>query len=521
MGFPRGTKLAMCLILMVIILALNSMQTSGTSSFGSGRSLLQTEKKADNTVRVDPLDDFKKYRGGYDITNKHYWSSTVFTGIYGYALAVLWIFVGLVYGGYLLATTFCCKHSHRKLRKGTPCHEQCYLRPILLATFFTILVIVASGLVLGGNANFHSRAKTVVNIIIDTANEASNTIFNTTEAMKDIDTRLVTTSGNGETSGFLTSTSRELDSQAAVIERQAKKNRQAINLGLRIAYIVSTVIISLNLIAVIALSVFGILKLQRALHIFIILCWLLIVFCWLFFGIYFFIEQFAGDTCTALEGFQQDPYNNSLSSILPCDELLSAKSVLYDVSEGIYGLVNQVNTNISTSYANIVQICNPFSAPPQYQYQPENCPANAIRIGDIPQVLRMLTCSDAENGACNGGILISSTDFRTVVAYSTSVQNLLNVYPGMESLVECQTVKDAFSEILHKHCKPLKKNVRMVWAAMVFLSMTMVALVTIWIAKAHHERKHHFSDDFVKPHFAAANMLELGTTKATNNNNSS
>ena len=55
-----------------------------------------------------------------------------------------------------------------------------------------------------------------------------------------------------------------------------------------------------------------------------------------------FTFSFAGDTCTALEDFQQDPYNSSLSSILPCNELLSAKPVLSDVSAGIYDLVNEV-----------------------------------------------------------------------------------------------------------------------------------------------------------------------------------
>lgn len=52
--------------------------------------------------------------------------------------------------------------------------------------------------------------------------------------------------------------------------------------------------------------------------------------------------SFSGDTCTALENFQENPYNNTLSSILPCDELLSAESVLSDVSAGIYNLVNEV-----------------------------------------------------------------------------------------------------------------------------------------------------------------------------------
>lgn len=43
---------------------------------------------------------------------------------------------------------------------------------------------MASGVVLGGNARFHAEAKSIVDIIIDTANDASETIYNTTGAMK-------------------------------------------------------------------------------------------------------------------------------------------------------------------------------------------------------------------------------------------------------------------------------------------------------------------------------------------------
>ncbi|XP_059632936.1 uncharacterized protein LOC132275453 [Cornus florida] len=532
------TKLTLSLCLMLVILTLNYTemvggltQLSSTTSGPAGRKLLQTQnvsepaRESDDTVRVDPLDNLKKYRGGYDIRKKHYWSSTIFTGIYGYAIGVFWLLCGLAYGGFLLATTTCCNSNNRKLqkkKKGSHCHNKyCYLWwPIILATLFTILAITASGLVLGGTVKFHSRAKTVVDIIIDTANEATKTIYNTTGAMKDISTNLQgTNSSDPEASTFLNTTSQQLDSTAADIHRQARKNRRLIDTLLKIMYIVTMVVISLTLTAVIALSAFGILKLRRPLHLLLILCWLLTVFCWLFFGMYFFIEKFAGDTCTALEDFQQDPYNSSLSSILPCDELLSAKPVLSDVSAGVYDLVNKVNANITeiqgTSY---IQVCNPFSGPPQYQYQPDNCPTNAIPIGDIPQVLRLFTCSDdANNGTCNGGVYMSSTDFRTIEAYSSSIQDLLNAYPGMESLVECQTVKDAFTEILHKHCKPLKKNAHMVWASLVFLSTVMVALVMIWITEAHHERKYHFSDGSVKPHSVAANTLESGTAKALDN----
>lgn len=93
----------------------------------------------------------------------------------------------------------------------------------------------ASGLVLGGNERFRSRAKTVVDIIIDTADGASVTIYNTTGAMKQIVDNLAESNVSAnQASGFLTSTSEMLDDQAADIEREARKHRRMIEKGLKI-----------------------------------------------------------------------------------------------------------------------------------------------------------------------------------------------------------------------------------------------------------------------------------------------
>lgn len=93
---------------------------------------------------------------------------------------------------------------------------------------------VAVGLVLGANAKFHSRAKTVVSIIIDTADDASEMIYNTTGAMRDIKNTLEVSNGSAHASSFLTTTSEKLDSEAADIQRQARKNRRFIDKGLEI-----------------------------------------------------------------------------------------------------------------------------------------------------------------------------------------------------------------------------------------------------------------------------------------------
>lgn len=53
----------------------------------SGRVLAESNMTAagsmdmDVTIRVDPLNKLKKYRGGYNVTNDHYWSVSTIKAI--------------------------------------------------------------------------------------------------------------------------------------------------------------------------------------------------------------------------------------------------------------------------------------------------------------------------------------------------------------------------------------------------------------------------------------------------------
>lgn len=269
MEWIQRRQVTISLLLVVILMALNINSLHG-GLIGPERKLVEIEKQtgSDDTVRIDPLKNFKKYRGGFDITEKHYWSSTIFTGIYGYAIAVIWLLCGLGYGLFLVASTYCCKRNKRKLKKRSTCcyhKHDCYLWIIVSAIFLTVLAIIATGLVLGGNGNFHSRTDKVVDIIIDTADGASDTIYTTTKAMREMNSGLEGTEIGQEASNFLIPTSRRLDTQADDISREARKNRRLIEKLLNIVYIVTIVIISLNLVALIALSVFGILKFRTTL----------------------------------------------------------------------------------------------------------------------------------------------------------------------------------------------------------------------------------------------------------------
>ncbi|KAL2592055.1 hypothetical protein AAZV13_12G045800 [Glycine max] len=406
----------------------------------------------------------------------------------------------MVCGFFLLTIKFCCQSDGgRRTKKILSCnYMSCDFSPIPLAISFMILIMVASVLVYVGSSKFHYQARTSVNVIIKIADDASEIIHNVTRALEDIQENLVDSGISAEVSENLNSTAKKMDNAVDNIVKKTRKNKRTVNRAFKFVFIITIVIISLNLVAVPILSVFGVHMFWRAFYLFVILCWLMAVICWLIFGLYFFLENFSIDTCTVLCNFEENPYNNSLTSILPCDELRSAKAILPEVGAGISFLITKVNSNLGPMFPNNVDLCNPFSAPPKYLYQPEFCPPNSIQIGDIPKVLKPYTCFGDSDENCGSDHLMNGGEYKVVEAYTSSTQNLLNMYPGMENLIGCKLVKDAFSQILFKHCKALNNFARMAWVAMVFLAVMMVFYVVLSTIKACQDHSsYHPSDDSV------------------------
>ncbi|CAN0923026.1 hypothetical protein LINGRAHAP2_LOCUS33366 [Linum grandiflorum] len=482
------------------------------SAGGDSVSNQWQSSRDDGTVRVDPLDGFNKYRGGFDITNEHYWTSTAFTGIYGYAIAAFWLLAALSYAAFkLIVALLCCKCRRRikpRQEHDRTVNENTKLQPSPLLNRNSTIggQIVASGVAIGGSVKFHDKARKAVDIIIHTADDASETIYNATSAMTGISRTLVVTAGDqsptavaaASASAFLASTSRRLDAEAASIQKEARDNERLIRLALTVVYVITVVAVSVNLAVALALSVCGILRIRKAISWLFWLCWLLMIISWFLFGIYYFLQNFAKDTCNALEKFEQDPYSSTLSSLVPCDALESAKPILNEVSEGIYDIVSRINDAVSSvpsSITNNVQICSPFSPPPNYRYRAynaDNCPPSSIPIGGIPKLLEQY---------------LSETDYRVVEGYASSIQSLVDAYPGMESLAECESVRVSLSRIVSRHCRPLKKNVAISWAALVALSsldLVLLLLVVVGKRMAYSSRNtavedHESAADFPPP----------------------
>ncbi|KAL2906507.1 hypothetical protein RDABS01_005217 [Bienertia sinuspersici] len=307
------------------------------------------------------------------------------------------------------------------------------------------------------------------------------------------------------TSNLLNTTSQQLGKESYNIKVFIQKNGHSIDHAIRALYITNLVVVAVNLLLLVAGVVLILLHWHPGFFIFIFLCWILAMACWFLTGIDFFFHIFAEDTCTALEEFKDNPVNSSLSALLPCAKALKSETVFIALGQTVHDFITQLNINMNimpkelgldeTQYKNVFghkKICDPFAGPPDYKYLADTCPKHAIPIKDLPNILENFTC-DTETSSlksCKGdGKFLPKPTYLMANAYIRSIEYLTKVYPDLENLIHCSFVKDRISDIVLHQCKPFKTPAYGLWASMLCLSISMVLLVLLWLAKAY--QVHH------------------------------
>ncbi|CAL2267476.1 unnamed protein product [Prunus armeniaca] len=432
--------------------------------------------------RPDPLSHLKSYNGGYDLKNKHYWASAAFTGVHGYVIAGVWLICGLVF---MICTAFLKNSSIRSSCPIKDFLDRHFIFIFMLALLFTILAIVASSLALVENQRSMKTTDKLKGAILSQAQNARRTIRKVTNAMRHMQYLLLPYDPALVMSFNMTS--RRLGKDSQNIQLFLDKNGRTIDRVLQTPYVVHLVVVAVNLVLLVSALVL------------LLLHW------------YPGLVVFAKDTCSALEDFQQNSHNSSLSSILPCLDPERSEKLMGQIGYTIHSFINQLNSKV-TEIANslgideqnddlvgLLRICNPFSGPPNYSYIPSSC-SDAIPVGKLPEAISGITCYLNDMETCRkNGKLISRASYNMAWAYSHSVQDFLDIYPTLLSLSECSFVKDGISDVVSQHCRPFKTALRLLWASMLSLAIFMVFLVAVLVTKVFQDRGRSFTKFAITP----------------------
>ncbi|MCL7044467.1 hypothetical protein MKW94_030929 [Papaver nudicaule] len=456
--------------------------------------------------RPNPLHGFKPYNGGYNLTNRDYWASVAFTGVHGYAMAGIWILVGLGIGVFLILKN-CCMRS----RPSSNDTEHSNIIPFFLVLLFTLLVIIGSGLTLAANKNFFGRTKKMEESILGAAGNAHRSIRKVSRAMNEMQRLL--RPYNESSFSRLDWTSRKLRRESQNIQHIVVKNRHKIDAATQILQGATTGVISINMVLVVFALVLLLLNWRPGLIMILVLCWMLTTLCWVLTGFHFFLHTFVDDTCSAFKEFEQNPNNNSLNSVLPCVSQVYADHIMVEIGSTIHKFISKLNTKVkgmsqvlglsdskSGLPSEIWKICNPFSGAPDFFYDPARCSESAISIGDIPNVLARFTCYhnhslNAGSASCKGDPkkFITEALYDMAWAYTQTVQGLINVFPDLRNLTQCTFVKDTFSDVVLHQCRSLKISIKLLWVSTLSVSIIMVVLLLVWVVKIFQDRGRSFS----------------------------
>ncbi|PSS19313.1 Keratin-associated protein like [Actinidia chinensis var. chinensis] len=452
---------------------------------------------ANRTKRPDILHGFRRYRGGWDFDNKHYWASVGFTGAVGFILAVLWF---VSFGLALVVHHFC---GWRIKFKGKGSHLSQRICLILLLVF-TCAAAVGCILLSVGQGEFHGEAIHTLKYVVNQSDYTVQTLRNVTQYL------LLAKTINVAQVFVPSDVKDEIDKlNADLITAADTLNQKTSDNSGKIQRVFNAVRSSLITVAalMLVLSLLGlflsILGHKHAIHIFVVSGWLLVAVTFILCGIFVILNNAISDTCMAMGEWVDNPHaETALSNILPCVDQRTTNQTLIQSKEVVTDIVNVVNQYIYT-YANInpppqansyyYNQSGPWMPPLCYPYdkqlQVRQCDPFEVSMGNASLVWQNFACTVSASGLCTSVGRVTPDMYEQLVA-AVNISIALQLYaPPLLSLQDCNFVRDTFRNITSDYCPPLEHHLRMVNAGLALISVGVMLCLALWLLYANRPQR--------------------------------
>ncbi|CAI9785427.1 unnamed protein product [Fraxinus pennsylvanica] len=467
---------------------------SSTAEAPGPASLVSTLVLAKNrTKRPDILSGFHKYRGGWDIANKHYWASVGFTGAGAFILAVLWF---VSFGLALVVHHLCGWKINMKGKESSWSLRIC----LIMLIIFTSAAAIGCILLSVGQDDFHGEALLTLNYVVNQSDYTVQTLRNVTTYLSLAKTVSVAQIFlPSDVMNDIDRLNMDLNNAANTLEQKTNENSskmQRVFNTVRSALITVAVVMLLISLLGLVLSILGH---QHALYVFVISGWLLVAVTFILCGVFVILNNAISDTCMAMGEWVENPHaETALSNILPCVDQRTTNQTLFKSKQVINDIVNIVNQYVDSAananpppqafpyYFNqsgpaIPHLCYPYDS----QLQDRQCTAEEVSMANASLVWQNYTCNVSASGFCSSvGRLTPQMYWELVAALNISYA-LEHYTPLLLSLQNCNFVRDTFREITLFYCPPLKHSLRIVNAGLALISVGVMLSLALWILYAN------------------------------------
>lgn len=481
----------------------------------TGRSLAEQDPAVNSslilaesrTQRKDPLENFKPYTGGWNISNQHYWASVALTAIPLFVIAIAWF----VLFGICLFITCLCRCCCRREPYGYS--RTAYALSLAFLIFFTISAMVGCVILYVGQGKFHSRTSNTLEYIVDQAD-------GTAENLKNLSEYLSSAKSIGVDSIFLSADIQKgiddigskIGSVSSTLTNAASDNSDTIQKGLDeiglILVVLAAVMLLLAFIGFLC-SIFG---LQCVVYTLVIFGWILVTVTFFLCGVFLLLHNVVGDTCVAMEDWLQNPTaHTALDDILPCVDNGTAKEIqsvtknvnfqLVSLVNGVINTVSNVNPppnigpplNYNQSGPLVPPLCSPFYS----NLTERHCSANEVQLNKAPEVWTGFTCQVSASGICTTTGRLTPTFYNQMTSAANVSYGLYRYGPFLVELVDCTFVRQVFTDINNNHCPGLRLYMKWIYVGLGLVSGAVMLSLIFWIIYARERRHRVYTKQFI------------------------
>lgn len=453
---------------------------------------------ARRTYRKDPVNGFKKYTGGWNISERHYWASVGFTAVPLFVIAAIW-FLG--FGLCLLVIClchFCC------LRPPYGYSRKAYALSLILLILFSIAAIIGCVVLYTGQGRFHSSTTSTLEYVVYQADT-------TVAKLRNVSDYLGAAKQIGVDQVFLPS-----NVQTDIDHVETKINSSAVTLGDRtlensndIRDVLDSVRLALIIIAAVMLLLtflgflFSILGLKFLVYILVIIGWILVTGTFILSGIFILLHNVSADSCVAMDQWVQNPTSHTaLDDILPCVDNATAQETLSKsklVTSQLVNVINQVITNVSNinfspNFAPLYYnqsgplmpvMCNPFFP----DLTDRACTTGEVNLDNATQVWENYVCKVSSTGICATTGRLTPTFYNQMAAAVNVSYGLYHYGPFLVDLEDCTFVRESFRTISSDHCPSLRLYTKWICIGLLMVSTAVMLSLTFWVIYGR-ERRH-------------------------------
>ncbi|XP_027363083.1 uncharacterized protein LOC113870805 [Abrus precatorius] len=466
-------------------------------------SLILAQKR---TTRKDPLDNFNRYTGGWNISNRHYIASVVFTAVPFFVVAAVWfVLFGLSLS--LICLCYCCCP-----REPYGYSRLAYALSLILLVLFTLAAIVGCILLYTAQGKFHGSTTNTLEYVVSQADFTAENLRNVSDyldAAKKIGVDAVFLPSDVQSN--IDEVQTKINSSAVELSSKTKDNSEKIKEGLdgmRLALVILAAVMLFLAFLGFLFSIFG---LQGLVYFLVLVGWFLVAGTFILCGVFLFLHNVVADTCVAMDQWVQNPTaHTALDEILPCVDNATAQETLLRTKDVTYQLVNLVDKIISNVtnrnfpaaagplYYNqsgplMPLLCNPFHP----GFTSRSCAPGEVPLDNATEVWKKYTCEVSSSGICKTPGRMTPTIYGQMEAAVNISYGLYHYGPFLVDLQDCTFVRKTFTDISNNYCPGLQRNSQLIYVGLVLVSAGVMLSLIFWVIYARERRHRVYTKQFI------------------------